>query len=104
MNRFSIERRFKYGSLSPPGNRLRPLYSYRRTMFAGAGNTPKGLNGQHQWKSHGQEQTLSGIVVIARDPSRRWDQGRYRGTTDQAGNYRITNIAPGTYQVKPERG
>jgi protocatechuate 3,4-dioxygenase beta subunit len=44
---------------------------------------------------------LPGIVVIARDPNYRMGRSNYRGTTDQAGDYQITNLPPGTYQVAP---
>lgn len=45
---------------------------------------------------------LAGIVVVARAsdsgvPTRR----RFRATSDQDGNYQITNVLPGTYQVVP---
>ncbi len=45
---------------------------------------------------------LSGVVVVARAsdsgaPTRR----RFRDTTDQNGKYQITDVPPGTYQVKP---
>ena len=45
---------------------------------------------------------LAGIVVAARysDPSG-YDRSRRRATTDQTGNYRITDLPPGTYQIAP---
>jgi len=45
---------------------------------------------------------LAGIVVVARpSDSGRPVRPRYRATTDQNGNYQITNVLPGTYQVTP---
>ena len=45
---------------------------------------------------------LAGIVVAARiSNSSGLDRSRYRATTDQSGNYRITNLPIGTFQVAP---
>lgn len=43
---------------------------------------------------------LAGIVVAARDTDSP-DRIRHRATTDQNGNYRITNLPAGSYQVLP---
>jgi protocatechuate 3,4-dioxygenase beta subunit len=45
---------------------------------------------------------VPGIVVIVLDPlGGGSNMQRYRGATDQTGNYRIADIRPGTYQVGP---
>jgi protocatechuate 3,4-dioxygenase beta subunit len=46
---------------------------------------------------------VAGVVVFAEEQnSHMWRSGsRYRATTDQTGNYRITNIPPGTYAILP---
>jgi Carboxypeptidase regulatory-like domain len=43
---------------------------------------------------------LAGVVVAARDTEGP-DRVRYRAVTDQNGNYRITNVPGGSYQVLP---
>lgn len=42
-----------------------------------------------------------GIIVVLRTDSAGQQTSAYRDATDQDGNYRITNVAPGTYQVMP---
>jgi len=56
------------------------------------------ISGKVSFKNKG----LAGIVVAARiSNSSRLDKSRYRATTDQSGNYRITNLPIGTFQVGP---
>src|SRR6185369_13555934 len=61
-------------------------------------STPNAVKGTVSLKGKG----VGGVLVIARptnsDPQRR---PTYRGVTDQEGNYRITNIPPGTFQIGP---
>ena len=61
-------------------------------------STPNAVKGTVSLKGKG----VGGVLVIARptnsDPQRR---PTYRGVTDQEGNYRITNIPPGTFQIAP---
>jgi len=46
-----------------------------------------------------------GIIVVLRSAAFSGQQtARYKGTTDQDGNYQITNVAPGSYQVVPIAG
>ena len=45
---------------------------------------------------------VAGIAVIAEQQNARvWTGASYHGTTDQTGNYRITNVPAGTYSIKP---
>ena len=47
---------------------------------------------------------LSGVVVglvISDEYRSKFRPTRFRGTTDEDGNYRITNVPPGTYEVIP---
>lgn len=47
---------------------------------------------------------LAGVVVAAKPANYRGpDRSHYRGTTDQTGTYRITNLPPGTYNIAPLR-
>lgn len=56
------------------------------------------ISGKVSFKNKG----LAGIVVAARiSNSSGLDKSRYRATTDQSGNYRITNLPNGTFQVGP---
>jgi hypothetical protein len=50
-----------------------------------------------------KDKAAAGVVVFAEEQnSRRWQQRSiYRGTTDQDGNYRITNVTAGTYSIRP---
>lgn len=46
-----------------------------------------------------------GIIVVLQSAAFSGQQtARYKGTTDQDGNYQITNVAPGSYQVVPITG
>jgi hypothetical protein len=45
---------------------------------------------------------ISGVFVGTRPrESRNWQAARYGSTTDPQGNYRISNVPPGTYEVMP---
>ena len=56
------------------------------------------ISGKVSFKNKG----LAGIVVAARiSNASGLDKSRYRATTDQSGNYRITNLPTGTFQVAP---
>ena len=74
-----------------------PLYTQSQTEPAKKGATSS-VGGNVTIKSKG----APGIIVILRsaDPGG-LQTPSYRGTTDQDGNYRITNVPPGTYQVVP---
>src|SRR5262249_10715665 len=49
-----------------------------------------------------KDKGLAGVVVAARlRDSPTPERSRYRAVTDQNGNYRITNVFPGIYQVAP---
>ena len=41
------------------------------------------------------------VVVLTEDKYAAWQRFRYRATTDNEGNYRITNIPAGNYYVVP---
>ena len=42
---------------------------------------------------------IHGVTVVASHPNQ--SGKRYRGTSDQLGNYRITDIPPGNYEISP---
>jgi hypothetical protein len=42
---------------------------------------------------------IAGVTVVAAHANS--SSKRYKGTSDQLGNYRITNIPPGSYNVNP---
>lgn len=45
---------------------------------------------------------VAGVLVLASEQNPRpWSRSTYRGTTDQTGTYRITNLPAGTYAVSP---
>jgi hypothetical protein len=45
---------------------------------------------------------VAGVVVFAEVQNPRvWTRSNYRGTTDQIGNYRITNLPAGTFAIRP---
>lgn len=45
---------------------------------------------------------VAGVVVFAEVQNPRvWTRSNYRGTTDQIGNYRITNLPAGTFAIMP---
>src|ERR1044072_7495852 len=50
-----------------------------------------------------KDKAAAGITVFAEDQNQRGGRQRsnYRGTTDQNGNYRITNVTAGTYSIRP---
>jgi protocatechuate 3,4-dioxygenase beta subunit len=50
-----------------------------------------------------KDKAVAGVTVFAEEQnSRGWRQrSNFRGTTDQNGNYRITNVAAGTYSIRP---
>src|SRR5262249_38366791 len=60
---------------------------------------PASISGKVTLKNKG----VAGVVVIAvvTNYSGGGQGPRYRGTTDAEGNYRIENIATGSYQVTP---
>jgi protocatechuate 3,4-dioxygenase beta subunit len=49
-----------------------------------------------------KDKAVAGITVFAEEQnSPRPRRSAYRGTTDQDGNYRITNVRAGTYSIRP---
>ena len=50
-----------------------------------------------------KDKAVAGVTVFAEEQNfRGWRQrSNYRGTTDQNGNYRITNVRAGTYSIRP---
>ena len=44
---------------------------------------------------------VPGIVINARNPNASWRRERHRATTDELGNYHITSLPPGRYEVSP---
>src|SRR5258708_7944986 len=74
-----------------------PLYTQSQTVPAKKGPTSS-ISGKVTLKAKG----APGIIVVLRSPdSRGLQTPSYKGTTDQDGNYRITNVPPGNYQVVP---
>ena len=74
-----------------------PLYTQTQTKLAKKDPASR-ISGKVTIKG----KAAPGIVVGLRANDRDGQQNlRYRSTTDQDGNYRITNVAPGTYQVMP---
>lgn len=56
------------------------------------------VNGKVTVKNKG----VAGVVVFAEEQNPRvWTRSNYRATTDQIGNYRITNLPAATYVIKP---
>ncbi len=77
------------------------LFIFIASIFACAQVTPA-KTGSVTGKITLKSKPLSGIVVAARQSNYSgMDRSRYRGTTDQTGTYRITNLPPGTYLVAP---
>ena len=61
--------------------------------------TPATITGKVTIKGNG----VSGIVVVLNaDNQGLREASSYRATTDQDGNYRISNVPPGSYQVFPD--
>lgn len=101
MNRFSIDRRITMFTSARQAIAYL-LFGLMAATCSQAQVTPaKSGTASISGKVTIRNKPLPGILVVARDPDRGWERGRYRGTTDQVGNYRITNIPPGTYQVTP---
>ena len=74
-----------------------PLYTQTQTKLAKK-DPASSISGKVTIKG----KAAPGIVVGLRSNDPDGQQNlRYRSTTDQDGNYRITNVAPGTYQVMP---
>src|SRR5215213_10009358 len=49
-----------------------------------------------------KNKAVAGIVVLAEEQNARtWPRTNYRGTTDESGKYRITNVPAGTYLIRP---
>lgn len=49
-----------------------------------------------------KDKGVAGVVVFAEEQNPRvWTRTNYRATTDQIGNYRITNLPAATYVIKP---
>src|SRR6185503_10769978 len=50
-----------------------------------------------------KDKAVAGVIVLAEEQNSRGYRQRsnYRGTTDQNGNYRITNVRAGTYSIRP---
>ncbi len=48
-----------------------------------------------------KDKVVAGVIVFAEDQDYRHRRKSLRGTTDQSGNYRITNVPAGTYTIKP---
>jgi protocatechuate 3,4-dioxygenase beta subunit len=45
---------------------------------------------------------VAGVTVLAEEQNyQRPQRSNYRGTTDQSGNYKITNVPAGTYSIRP---
>jgi protocatechuate 3,4-dioxygenase beta subunit len=63
----------------------------------------KTTNGNITGKVTLKNKGVAGVMVVAeeRDSENYRTRPRYRGTTDQTGSYRITNIPPGTYTITP---
>jgi len=63
----------------------------------------KGATGSISGKVKIKDKAVAGIIVYAEEQNSRGYRQRsnYRGTTDQNGNYRITNVRAGTYSIRP---
>src|SRR6185295_9930128 len=49
-----------------------------------------------------KDKVVAGVIVFAEDQDyRHMRRKSLRGTTDQSGNYRITNVPAGTYTIRP---
>ena len=48
-----------------------------------------------------KNKAVAGVVVVATNSDYGWPRLRYRGTTDDDGNYRINNVPAGNYQIYP---
>jgi hypothetical protein len=69
-----------------------------QSQVAPAKNSTATISGTVTLKTKG----LAGVVVAVRYADNSGvDRSRIRGTTDQAGKYRITNVPAGTYRVAP---
>ena len=63
----------------------------------------KGATASISGKVKLKDKAVAGVIVYAEEQNSRGYRQRsnYRGTTDQNGNYRITNVRAGTYSIRP---
>ncbi|HKG59023.1 MAG TPA: carboxypeptidase regulatory-like domain-containing protein [Pyrinomonadaceae bacterium] len=62
----------------------------------------KGATASISGKVKLKDKGVAGVIVFAEEQnSRRRQSSDYRDTTDQDGNYRITNVLAGTYTIRP---
>src|SRR6185295_18165425 len=74
-----------------------PLYTQTQTTLSKKGPASS-ISGKITIKGKAAPGIVVGLRANAPDGQ---ETIPYRGVTDQEGNYRITNVAPGTYQVMP---
>lgn len=79
------------------------LIIFSAFVLASAQTTPeKSASATVTGKVSIKNKGVAGIVVIAEEENAKvWTGANYHGTTDQTGNYRITNLPAGTYSIKP---
>lgn len=80
------------------------LMIFSAAVSSSSQTTPeKGATASISGKVRIKDKVVAGVIVFAEDQHFRGRRqtSNYRGTTDQDGNYRITNVRAGTYSIRP---
>src|SRR5215216_2719243 len=79
------------------------LLTISAAVSSSSQTTPeKGATASISGKVKIKDKAGAGVIIFAEEQnSRRRQSSSYRATTDQNGNYRITNVRAGTYSVRP---